>query len=113
MKLGTREWGDATDGVLSAGDKFTLITMLIRSQLREACEGLLSAMPLFKKRLSRINPNEIIIPDSEIAKQTIAKAKEEFDPLLLAYSYRTFWWGTQYLFSLFPWSRRKLILRVY
>lgn len=93
MKLGTREWGDATDGVLSAGDKFTLITMLIRSQLREACEGLLSATPLFKKRLSRINPNEIIIPDSEIAKRTIEKAKEEFDPLLLAHSYRTFWWG--------------------
>jgi hypothetical protein len=90
-KMGTFQWGKATDGVLSRSDKFALIRNLAFVQAREVSDVIrqkLRLLPVSDVSLDALQP-----PNTSLAKDALDFAQETHSQALLFHSWRTYYLG--------------------
>ncbi|MEM6813090.1 MAG: HD domain-containing protein [Bacteroidota bacterium] len=99
-EIGTYDWAKSTDSSLTKSDKRAIQLMIIKSQLYQLKLFLSTYLLLNKKRLSKIDFNDIVVPDSLFAKHAEDYANAVYNPILLNHCYRTYYFGAligQYL----------------
>lgn len=92
--LGSIDWTERTGGVLTPRDCASLARPLIRDELRIATGLLSMALRRHSGRRSVIDSASLVPPDSSIAREAEAAARELLTPALLNHSRRAFAWGT-------------------
>lgn len=92
--IGSYYWGEATKGELNSKEKFQFLKMLFKSQIKNNLEELAYKIGVSVHKLSKVNLEQISIPDSKICVNATEMAKEKYTPALLNHCYRTFLFGS-------------------
>ena len=92
-QIGTKAWGDRTDGRLSTREKLTMIGMVARSVRRDVAERLRARLPGHAERIRHVSLDAVPLPDSPIVERAREEAEDAYGGPLRRHCYRTYWWG--------------------
>jgi HD domain-containing protein len=93
-RIGSIEWTERTGGVLTTRECVSLAGPLVRDELRIAAGLLALALRRHSGRRSTVDPAALMPPDSRMARDAEAAARDLLSPALLNHSRRAFAWGS-------------------
>jgi hypothetical protein len=92
--IGSIEWTERTGGVLTARECVSLAGPLMRDELRIVVGLLAVALRRHSGRRSTVEPAALAPPDSSMARDAEAAARDLLSPVLVNHSRRAFAWGS-------------------
>lgn len=91
--IGSIGWTERTGGVLTGRECVTLAPRLVRGELGIVAGRLAMALRLHTGRRHSIDPRTLAPPDSALARDAEAAARDLLSPALLNHSRRSYAWG--------------------
>ena len=91
--IGSIGWIERTGGVLTPRERLTLAWPLLRSELRILHGRVAMALRLHSGRRRDLDPEALVPPDSLLAEDAEAAARDLLSPALLNHSHRSYAWG--------------------
>jgi hypothetical protein len=91
--IGTIDWTESTGGVLTREERIALVRPLLRGHRDIIAGRIAMALRLHAGRRTSIDPASLAPPDSGLAREAEAGAKDLLSPAVLNHSYRAFAWG--------------------
>ncbi|MEX1222385.1 MAG: hypothetical protein WEA82_09780 [Idiomarina sp.] len=88
--LGSFEWGEHSNGILSAQNKLKVLQLLAKSQLGQTFSKLGQRLGLDQKNLARLNFDAIKAPDTSVCKTAHMQALTMYSPELMLHCIRTY-----------------------
>jgi hypothetical protein len=92
--IGSIEWTERTGGVLTARECVSLAGPLVRDELRIVAGLLALALRRHSGRRNTVDPAALVPPDSAMARDAGAAARDLLSPVLVNHSRRAFAWGS-------------------
>lgn len=92
--IGSIEWTERTGGVLTTRECLSLAGPLVRDELRIVGGLLALALRRHSGRRSTVEPAALVPPDSSMARDAEAAARDLLSPALINHSRRAFAWGS-------------------
>jgi HD domain len=92
--VGSIGWTERTGGVLTLREGLALAGPLVRDELRITASFLAMALRRHSGRRSFVDPANLAPPDSSIARDAAAAARDLLTPAVLNHSHRAYAWGT-------------------
>ncbi|MCV7077670.1 HD domain-containing protein [Mycobacterium szulgai] len=91
--IGTIEWTECTGGQLSRAEQIALVRPLLGGHRGIIAGRIAMMLRLHAGRRNSIDPSSLIPPDSALARDAEAAARDLLSPAVLNHSYRSFAWG--------------------
>lgn len=91
--VGSIGWTERTGGVLTLREGLSLAGPLVRDELRITAGLLAMALRRHSGRRSFVDPANLVPPDSSIARDAAAAARDLLTPAVLNHSHRAYAWG--------------------
>ncbi|MDD3518084.1 MAG: HD domain-containing protein [Chromatiales bacterium] len=92
-RIGSYDWSESTNGLLSRRDKARVFGMLLRSQLAQRWTRILRSAGAYERRLARVDLDHVAVPDSAIVREAERVAERLYSRDLYAHCQRTFAFG--------------------
>ncbi|WP_181919373.1 HD domain-containing protein [Alkalilimnicola ehrlichii] len=92
-RLGSYEWGEQTDGILSAADRMRLLAGLIRAQVAEALSHAAKRFGSYRRRTTRVRLDTVAVPDSVATRVADELAGRYYTQALRLHCLRTYYFG--------------------
>lgn len=92
--VGTYAWCEQHDGRLNTREKWHLIRTLVQAQLYDLIGRGLKHLPVYRRKLSRIQLDKVVFPDTSVARAAEEHLEQQLSQPLQYHCYRTYVWGT-------------------
>ncbi|MDC8804063.1 HD domain-containing protein [Halomonas pacifica] len=92
-KLGSMEWGERSDGILSPTERMQMLAGIVRAQLGETLSRLARQLGGYRRQRLRIDPQRIPVPASAVTRLADELASQHYSEPLRLHCLRTYFFG--------------------